>query len=175
MKYSLVTGGSRGLGRAICIRLSQMGIPVLINYQSNQQAAEEVRDSILAQGGQASLIKFNVADEAEVTAALEGWEKEHPDDYIAYLVNNAGIRKDKNYRPLMQTRREIYFLMLFFRIGVVYYVHYGLLKNKVKVEYHIGSKRKRFPYLIYKLGKSADLGNIVVQYDCFFHISTCIF
>ena len=94
MKYSLVTGGSRGLGRAICIRLSQMGIPVLINYQSNQQAAEEVRDIILAQGGQASLIKFNVADEAEVTAALEGWEKEHPDDYIAYLVNNPGIRKD---------------------------------------------------------------------------------
>ena len=51
MKYSLVTGGSRGLGRAVCLKLSQMGIPVLINYQSNQQAAEEVRDMIIAQGG----------------------------------------------------------------------------------------------------------------------------
>ena len=94
MKYSLVTGGSRGLGRAVCIKLAQMGIPVIINYQSNEKAAEEVRDLIIAQGGQASLMKFNVADKDEVSAALEAWEKEHPDDYIAYLVNNAGIRRD---------------------------------------------------------------------------------
>lgn len=94
MKYALVTGGSRGLGRAVCIRLSQMGIPVLINYQSNSQAAEEVREIILSQGGQADILKFNVADQQEVSTALEIWEKEHPEDYIAYLVNNAGIRKD---------------------------------------------------------------------------------
>ena len=94
MKYSLVTGGSRGLGRAVCLKLAQMGIPVIINYQSNEKAAEEVRDMIIAQGGQASLMKFNVADKDQVSAALEGWEKEHPDDYIAYLVNNAGIRRD---------------------------------------------------------------------------------
>jgi 3-oxoacyl-[acyl-carrier protein] reductase len=94
MKYSLVTGGSRGLGRAVCLKLAQMGIPVIINYQSNEKAAEEVRDMIIAQGGQASLMKFNVADKDEVSAALEAWEKEHPDDYIAYLVNNAGIRRD---------------------------------------------------------------------------------
>lgn len=75
MKYSLVTGGSRGLGRAVCIKLAQMGIPVLINYQSNQQAAEEVRDLIISQGGEAALIKFNVADKEEVSAALEAWEK----------------------------------------------------------------------------------------------------
>ena len=94
MKYALVTGGSRGLGRAICYKLSQMGIPVLINYQSNQQAAEEVRDTICANGGNASLIKFDVANKEEVTSALETWEKEHPEDYIAYLINNAGIRRD---------------------------------------------------------------------------------
>ena len=94
MKYALVTGGSRGVGRAICLKLSQMGIPVLINYQSNQQAAEEVRDTICAQGGSATLIKFDVSDKDQVTTALETWEKEHPDDYIAYLVNNAGIRRD---------------------------------------------------------------------------------
>ena len=94
MKYALVTGGSRGLGRAICHKLSQMGIPVLINYQSNQQAAEEVRDAICASGGSASLIRFDVSDKDQVTTALETWEKEHPEDYIAYLVNNAGIRRD---------------------------------------------------------------------------------
>lgn len=94
MKYALVTGGSRGLGRAICYKLSQMGIPVLINYQSNQAAAEEVRDTILANGGDATLIRFDVSNQEEVTAALSQWEAEHPEDYIAYLVNNAGIRRD---------------------------------------------------------------------------------
>ena len=94
MKYALVTGGSRGLGRAICHKLSQMGIPVLINYQSNQAAAEEVRDTIVANGGDATLIRFDVSNQEEVTAALSQWEAEHPEDYIAYLVNNAGIRRD---------------------------------------------------------------------------------
>lgn len=93
-KYALVTGGSRGIGRAICLKLAQMGMPVIINYQSNQAAAEEVRDAIVAEGGEASLMRFNVADKAEVSAALEGWENAHPDDYIAYLVNNAGICRD---------------------------------------------------------------------------------
>ena len=93
-KYALVTGGSRGIGRAICLKLAQMGMPVIINYQSNQAAAEEVRDAISAAGGEAFLMRFNVADKAEVSAALEGWENEHPDDYIAYLVNNAGICRD---------------------------------------------------------------------------------
>lgn len=94
MKYALVTGGSRGLGRAVCIRLAQMGLPVIINYQSNTAAAEEVMETIQAAGGQAELMKFNVAVKEEVDAALNAWEQAHPDDYIAYLVNNAGIRRD---------------------------------------------------------------------------------
>lgn len=93
-KYALITGGSRGIGRAVCLKLAQMGLPVIINYQSNQTAAEEVRDTIVAAGGEASLMRFNVADRAEVSAALEEWENAHPDDYIAYLVNNAGICRD---------------------------------------------------------------------------------
>lgn len=94
MKYALVTGGSRGLGRAICKVLAQNGIPVLINYQSNQEAAEEVYNSIIADGGKAELMRFDVGCEPEVSAALDAWEQTHPDDYIAYLVNNAGIRRD---------------------------------------------------------------------------------
>lgn len=94
MKYALVTGGSRGLGRAICLKLSQMGIPVIINYQSNTAAAEEVCNEITNAGGQASLLRFDVSKPEEINAALDSWEQEHPDDYIAYLVNNAGIRRD---------------------------------------------------------------------------------
>lgn len=94
MKYALVTGGSRGIGRAICLKLAGMGIPVIINFQSNIDAARSLCEEILAEGGEASLMQFDVADPKAVSSALEAWENEHPDDYIAYLVNNAGIRRD---------------------------------------------------------------------------------
>lgn len=94
MKYALVTGGSRGIGRAICLKLAGMGIPVIINFKSNIEAARELREAILADGGEAALMQFDVADPKAVSSALEAWENEHPDDYIAYLVNNAGIRRD---------------------------------------------------------------------------------
>lgn len=94
MKYALVTGGSRGIGRAIAIELSRKGIPVIINYQSNTAAAEEVLDVISKDGGKAELLKFNVSSENEVDEAISEWESKHTDDYIAYLINNAGIRKD---------------------------------------------------------------------------------
>lgn len=94
MKFALVTGGSRGLGRAICLRLSEMGIPVIINFQSNVSAANEVLETIRSRGGHAELMPFDVAKLEEVNNAIDAWEQVHPDDYIAYLVNNAGIRKD---------------------------------------------------------------------------------
>ncbi len=94
MKYALVTGGSRGLGRAVCLKLAAQGLPVIINYQSNAAAAEAVKAEIEAAGGIAELLPFNVSKEAEVDAAFDRWAAAHPDDYIAYLVNNAGIRRD---------------------------------------------------------------------------------
>lgn len=94
MKYALVTGGSRGLGRAVCIKLATMGIPVIINYQSNESAAQEVKRLVEEQGVNAELLRFDVGNQQEVDSALSQWEDEHPDDYVAYLVNNAGIRRD---------------------------------------------------------------------------------
>lgn len=94
MKYALVTGGSRGIGKAICVRLAKKGIPVLINYHSNEVAAKAVLEEIQSSGGVASMMQFDVSSEPAVTEAIDKWEEEHPNDYIAYLVNNAGIRKD---------------------------------------------------------------------------------
>ncbi len=94
MKYALVTGGSRGIGKAVCLKFAQMGIPVLINYHSNETAALDVLKCVQSIGGTAYLLQFDVASEKEVSSAIERWEDEHPDDYIAYLLNNAGIRKD---------------------------------------------------------------------------------
>ena len=94
MKYVLVTGGSRGIGRAICTALAAKGYPVIINYASNEAAANETKALIEANGGTAELLPFNVSDEASVDKALEGWADNHPDDYVGILVNNAGIRQD---------------------------------------------------------------------------------
>ena len=94
MKFALITGGSRGIGKAICVKLAKMGIPVIINYHTNQTGAEEVCEFITRNGGHAELLPFNVGDESDVSTAIDKWETAHPDDYIAFLVNNAGIRRD---------------------------------------------------------------------------------
>ena len=94
MNYALVTGGSRGIGRAACIRLAAQGFAILINYVSNEQKARETAELIEQAGGQATLLKFDVANAEETAAVLGGWMQSHPDDFIEVLVNNAGIRRD---------------------------------------------------------------------------------
>lgn len=94
MKYALITGGSRGLGRAVCQRLAADGMAVIINYHTNEAAARETLQVIENQGGTAELLQFDLADKASINAALDRWKAQHPDDFIEVLVNNGGIRKD---------------------------------------------------------------------------------
>lgn len=100
MKYALITGGSRGIGRATALRLAHDGFPVIINYRSNTQAAEETAAEIRKDGGTAELLPFDVSFRDEIDTALEEWTNAHKDDYIDVLVNNAGIRRD-NILPFM--------------------------------------------------------------------------
>ncbi len=94
MKYALVTGGSRGLGRAVCQRLASQGYSIILNYQSNDEAAYETQQLIEEIGGHSELLKFDVTDKKSVDQSIERWELDHPNEYIDVLVNNAGIRKD---------------------------------------------------------------------------------
>jgi 3-oxoacyl-[acyl-carrier protein] reductase len=94
MKYALVTGGSRGIGRSVCLQLAAMGYPVLINYRSNKEAAGRTRSLIEEKGGRAELLPFDVANGQEADEALGGWQEAHPGDSVAVLVNNAGLRHD---------------------------------------------------------------------------------
>ncbi len=94
MKYALVTGGSRGIGRAICKKLAESSFGIIINYNSNEQAAAETKEIVENAGSSAELLKFDVSNREESQTALENWIKNHPDDEICVLVNNAGIRKD---------------------------------------------------------------------------------
>ena len=66
----------------------------MINYVSNKEAAQEVKDIIESKGQSAELLQFNVSDASAVEEALTSWQEKHPEDYISVLVNNAGIRMD---------------------------------------------------------------------------------
>ncbi|WP_314126222.1 3-oxoacyl-ACP reductase FabG [Segatella maculosa] len=101
MEYALVTGGSRGIGRAVAQRLAARGYTVVINYKSNEEAARETLQAIEAAGGRAELLPFDVARPEAIEAALADWVTRHPEDYISVLVNNAGVRRD-NLMVFMQ-------------------------------------------------------------------------
>jgi len=93
-RYALITGASRGIGRAIAIELAKDGCSILLNYKSNHAAAQETKHLIEEAGGEAELMPFDVSQPDAINAALDKWFAVHPDDYIGVLVNNAGLRRD---------------------------------------------------------------------------------
>ena len=91
MKCALVTGGSRGIGRAICLQLAARGYYVLVNYKSNKEEAENTLAQIKGKG---ELLQFDVADKEQIQEVLGGWIAANEDKQVEVLVNNAGIRDD---------------------------------------------------------------------------------
>lgn len=89
MGIALVTGGSRGIGRATALLLAQEGYTVAVNFQQNQQAAEDVVNEIVALGGKAFAIQADISDEAQVEAMFARIDEEQQP--LTALVNNAGI------------------------------------------------------------------------------------
>ena len=93
-KYALVTGASRGIGRAVAVKLAETGYRILINYASNSAAAEETLRLVREAGSEGELMPFDVADAVAVNEALAAWQETHAGAMISVVVNNAGIRKD---------------------------------------------------------------------------------
>ena len=94
MKCALVTGGSRGIGKAICIRLAEMGYHVLINYKGNLEAANDTAEKVKAKGVPATLLQFDVSNKGEIEASLGKWMEANSEEHIEVLVNNAGVKDD---------------------------------------------------------------------------------
>ena len=94
MKYALVTGGSRGIGRAVSVKLAEMGFFVLINFHTNRTEAEITLQLVREKGSDGEIIQFDVASQEEIELALGQWLAAHDGVYIQTLVNNAGIRRD---------------------------------------------------------------------------------
>lgn len=94
MNYALVTGGSRGIGKAVCIKLADMGHNVIINYTSNEEEAKKTQEAVKAKGVDAIIMKFDVGNIEQVDNTLGKWMEDNKDKTISVLVNNAGIRRD---------------------------------------------------------------------------------
>lgn len=94
MKYALVTGGSRGIGRAISIKLAEQGYSILINFKSNEAEAKKTAELVQQKNVSAELMQFDVSNKSEVDRVLGGWIENNKENSIEVLINNAGIRED---------------------------------------------------------------------------------
>ena len=102
-KVALVTGGSRGIGRSICVALAAEGAHVYVNYSSRSDAAEETAELCKKAGAAAEVLGFNVAESAKVDEAFE--QIRAKSGKLDILVNNAGIAKDA---LLMRLKDEVW-------------------------------------------------------------------
>lgn len=132
MNYALVTGGSRGIGRAICVKLAAIGYNILINYKGNKAAADETAALVHAQGVQAETLAFDVANSEEVQRILGDWQEAHKEDKIEVLVNNAGIRQDT---LLMSMTGEQWSSVLDTSLGGMYSVTKAVLNQMLLARY----------------------------------------
>lgn len=132
MNCALITGGSKGLGRAIGIQLAKdHSLHILINYSSDTAAAVETQEKIIAEGGTAELLRFNVQSKAEVDSALEGWQEKNPEALIGVLVNNAGIIKDGFFMWMPEANwDDVLATSLKGMFNVTQHVIRSMLKNK---------------------------------------------
>lgn len=142
MKCALVTGGSRGIGSAICQKLAkETEYHILINYQSNQAAAQATLEAVQAAGGKGEIIHFNVADAESVNQALTAWQEANPEAVVEAIVNNAGITRDglfmwmepEDWNNVINTSLNGFYNVTRFFIQRMLRNKYGRIVNMVSV------------------------------------------
>ncbi|MBT3208334.1 MAG: 3-oxoacyl-ACP reductase FabG [Bacteroidetes bacterium] len=119
MKYALVTGGSRGIGKAISIKLAQDGFYVLINFKANIEEATDTLNTIKLNGGNGELLQFDVSNPQDIENVLGSWLENNSDKLIEVLVNNAGITKDnlmvfmsdEEWKSVISTNQDSFFFV----------------------------------------------------------------
>ena len=161
-RYALVTGASRGIGRAIAIELAKEGCSILLNYKSNHAAAEEAKRLIEEAGGEAELMPFDVSRPDAINAALDAWFAAHPNDYIEVLVNNAGIRRDgmmifmsdEDWHDVLSSAMDGFFYITQRVLQGMLYAHRGRIVNITSIAGIYGTQGQ----VNYSAAKSAIIG-----------------
>ena|ERR1022692_1364599 len=141
MKYALVTGGSRGIGRAICLRIAGMGYHVLINYKGNEEEAKKTLSQIKEKGGTGELLRFDVSNRDEIKNILGNWIEKNPENNIEVLVNNAGIKddglmifmKDEQWDNVLKTNLDGFFYVTRLVLHGMLTKKYGRIINIVSL------------------------------------------
>lgn len=141
MKCALVTGGSRGIGRAVCYKLALMGYYVLVNYKSNQTEALNTLAAIKENGGDGEIMQFDVAVKEDIRAVLGGWIEANTEKYIEVLVNNAGIKddtlmmwmKDEQWDNVLNTSLNGFFYVTQVVLNSMLVKKYGRIINVVSL------------------------------------------
>ena len=142
MKCALVTGGSRGIGSAICKKLAtDSEYHILINYQSNKTAAQETLQEVINNGGTGEIISFNVSNFEKVKDVLTKWQEANPEAVVEVIVNNAGITKDglfmwmspEDWSSVVNTSLNGFFNVTNFFIQKMLRNKYGRIVNMVSV------------------------------------------
>ena len=141
MKFALVTGGSRGIGKAICLKIAELGYHVLVNYRSNDQEAEDTLNRIKTAGGSGELMKFDVSNPDEIRASIDKWKENNPDSIIEVLVNNAGIRKDalimwmkdEDWKDVLNTNLDSFYYITKHLVQDMIVNRYGRIVNVVSL------------------------------------------
>lgn len=136
-KYALVTGGSRGIGRAVALKLAGMGYDLLINYRSQTAEAEETQRLVREAGREAELLQFDVCQPEAIKESLGHWLTDNPESRIEVLVNNAGIRKDglmvwmsdEDWRSVLNTSLDGFFFVTRFLLEHMIRNKYGRIVN----------------------------------------------
>lgn len=141
MDCALVTGGSRGIGRAICIKLATMGYYVLVNYKGNETEAENTMALLKENGGNGELLQFDVAQKEDIQQKLGGWIENNKEKNIEVLVNNAGIKedglmvfmKDEQWDTVIKTSLDGFFYVTRLVLNTMLLKRYGRIINVVSL------------------------------------------
>lgn len=141
MKCALVTGGSRGIGRAICVKLAGMGYHVLVNFKSNQAEAGHTLSQVKDANGTGELLQFDVSDKEQVKLTLGGWITANSDKHIEVLINNAGIKddslmvwmKDEQWNSVLKTSLDSFFYVTRSVLDDMVMQRYGRIINIVSL------------------------------------------
>ena len=141
MKFALVTGGSRGIGKAICLEIAKQEYHILINYRSNTKEAEDTLNQIKNNGGSGELLQFDVSNPEEIKNSLDNWKEKNPDSVIEVLVNNAGIRKDalivwmkdEDWKDVLNTNLDSFYYITKHLIQDMIVNKYGRIVNVVSL------------------------------------------
>jgi 3-oxoacyl-[acyl-carrier protein] reductase len=159
-QIALVTGSSRGIGRAIAERLARDGARIIVNYVQSQAAAEEVVATITQAGGKAELCRFDAANSSEVTAAVQAVLERHKK--IDILVNNAGIAinnlllrlKEEEWEQVMNVNLKGVFLCTKAVSRAMLRQHYGRIINLSSVVAQSGNAGQA----VYAASKAGIIG-----------------